>query len=248
MAPRRGSPHNCAVADPIAPEEPMSRTGSSRRRARATGLEQAASTIFVLTALLPLLIFAWTIYVLEAMHDLHAQLGLGLALLVSMLGFVILRTTMRRTSDVLRLLVRAHEQTPAPPAADLPAAGEAGAATGPGMPAAPAASATAKAASSVDIAPAIGAIQELRDATDAIVRRWRREAEGLAGRLVVVQVANLDQPEIGILRRLSEVGIVLEHDGQEFGVMWRLITSLQLDPGVPASPPTDAVAPPGPRP
>ncbi|MBI2218431.1 MAG: hypothetical protein HYU51_14150 [Candidatus Rokubacteria bacterium] len=221
----------------------MSGSGSSRRHARRTNLQQAASTIFVLTALLPLLIFVWIIYVLDAMHDVRVQVGLGLSLLVSMLGFAILRITMRRTSEVLQLLVRAEARPAVRPAADIPAGAPAAgqgavrppadrqpsAASAPATP--PAARAERKSAGhSVDVAPAIGAIQELHDAAEAVIRRWRREAEVLLGRPVMVHVENLDQPECGILARVSEVGIVLEQEGQEFGVMWKLIASIELDP------------------
>jgi hypothetical protein len=197
----------------------MSGNGSSRRHARTTNLQQAASTIFVLTALLPLLIFVWILYVLDAMQDVRVQVGLGLSLLVSMLGFTVLRVTMRRTAEVLQLLVRA-EARPSTTAAP---------ATPPAAPAPPRAE-HRSAGHAVDVAPAIGAIQELRDAADAVIGRWRREAEVLLGRPVMVRVENLDQPECGILARVSEIGIVLEQEGREFGVMWKLIASIELDP------------------
>src|SRR2546428_5554335 len=95
----------------------MSATTAGRpRQARGRSLQQAAGTIFVLTAVLPFLIFVWILYTLDAIDDTRAQIGLGLSLLISILGFSVLRTTMRRTSDALKLLVRAESEPAASPA------------------------------------------------------------------------------------------------------------------------------------
>lgn len=198
--------------------------------------------IFALTALLPILIFVWVLYELDAVKDSRAQLGIGLSLLVSVLGFVVLRIMMRRTSEVLQLLVRAEVRQrpePARPAA-APAASPDGrpeATREPERPMpAPARASRGSSSSAVENAPAIGAIQELRDAAEVVVRRMRQEAEPLLGRAVRVSVVNFDEPEIGILARVSDIGLVLEREGAEFGVMWRLITAVELDPAVAASP------------
>ncbi len=66
--------------------------------------------------------------------------------------------------------------------------------------------------------------------TEAVVRRWRRQAEGLIGQRVIVSVVNFDTPETGTLFRVTEDGLILEQDGQEFGVLWRLVTALDAAP------------------
>lgn len=212
----------------------MSPTAAKPRRSQGTSLQQAASMIFALTALLPILIFVWILYTLDAIYDSRAQLGIGLSLLVSILGFTVLRVTMRRTSEVLQLLVRAEARArsaAAPAAAVAPT-------DGPAEPShtaeRPPTSRAARSASQAESAPAIGAISELRDAAEMVIRRLRQETEPLLGRAVRVAVVNFDEPEIGILARVSEIGLVLEREGAEFGVMWRLITSVELDPSVAA--------------
>lgn len=207
----------------------MSDKAASPRHAQARSLEQAASTIFVLTALLPLLIFVYILFTLDVLQNPRVQLGLGLSLAISVLGFSVLRTVMRRTSEVLQLLVRAEPQgAPPAPRPAAPAEHE--------PQRQPAASARVKGAASstaaADSAPAIGSIRELRDAADAVARRWKREAEPLIGRPVRVSVAHLDQPEVGTIARLTADGLVLEQDGQEFGVLWRLVSSIEADPVV----------------
>ena len=202
---------------------------SERRTTRDGGtrsLQQVASVIFVLTTVLPLLIFVWVLYSLDAMQSLHAQVGIGLSLVIAMLGFAILRTVMRRTSEVLRALVRgAPHEAPAPlhPAAD----------NGSAVPPTPAK--VTKASAAEESAPSIGSIQELRDAAAAVARQWRREAEPLLGRSVLVYAKNFREPESGTLSRLTDDGLVLEHNGIEFGVLWRLVSAIESDPRVQAA-------------
>src|SRR5437764_12523638 len=71
---------------------------------RSKGLRQAASTVFVLTAVLPLLILTWTLNRLHVIHRLDAQIGLLLALGVALLGLAVFRSLMARLSDVIRAL------------------------------------------------------------------------------------------------------------------------------------------------
>ena len=71
---------------------------------RSKGLRQVASTVFVLTAVLPLLIVTWTLGRLHVLHTLDAQIGLMLALAVALLGFAVFRRLMARLSDVVLAL------------------------------------------------------------------------------------------------------------------------------------------------
>lgn len=210
----------------------MSRTGVERREA-ARSLQQAASTIFVLMGLMPFLIFLYAAHLLGAINDLRVQIALALALAISMLGFAVLLSTMRKTSAALQMLVKAemprYTAPRAPgPAADAPPAPKPAAERTPGGPVQMGASTKASAAAAADIAPAIGQIKELRDAAEAVGRRWRAEAERLMGRAVRVGVQNFDQPETGILSRITDDGLILEQSGQEFGVLWRFVSSIEL--------------------
>lgn len=198
---------------------------------KSQSLQQAASTIFVLTGLLPFLIFVYLIFMLNGMQDWRVQLGLAIALGFSLLGFSVLVTTMRRASYVIQLLMRAEAPRVALPppvrmidvnAPDgLPAAAPTGGAHGKAV-------AHAKKAGAVDFAPAVGSIKELQDAANAVGRRWRDEAEKLMGRAVRVHVMNFDEPEVGMLIRTSDDGLILEQAGQELGVLWRFVSSIEL--------------------
>ena len=64
-------------------------------RSKAQSLQQAASTIFVLMGLLPFLIFVYLVVMLNGMQNWRVQLGLGIALAFSLLGFSVLVSTMR---------------------------------------------------------------------------------------------------------------------------------------------------------
>jgi hypothetical protein len=78
--------------------------------AKARGLQQAASVIFALVAVVPLLIFAWTLNTLGAIRSTQAQLSLGLALAVSLLGFWMFRSLLTRMAEVVQALAAAVEQ------------------------------------------------------------------------------------------------------------------------------------------
>ncbi|HEX2441125.1 MAG TPA: hypothetical protein VHT71_22630 [Methylomirabilota bacterium] len=78
--------------------------------AKARGLQQAASVIFALVAVVPLLIFAWTLHTLGAIRSTQAQLSLGLALAVSLLGFWMFRSLLTRMAEVVQALAAAVEQ------------------------------------------------------------------------------------------------------------------------------------------
>src|SRR5204862_7198776 len=81
---------------------------------RSRGLRQAASTVFMLTAVLPLLVLTWTLARLRVLHTLEAQIGLAIALGVALLGLAVFRSLMARLSNVivsLRMLVAKRDAT-----------------------------------------------------------------------------------------------------------------------------------------
>jgi hypothetical protein len=208
----------------------MSRNPGNPRQASTKSLKQAASTIFVLTTLLPFLIFVWIIYSLNAMQNLRVQIGLALALLVSILGFTVLRNVMAHTSEVLQLLMRAESRDVATAPRGPVASSRAGA-TVAGNPVPLVSAATSgRSTPPRESEPAIGTIRELQDATTVVAHLWRRHAEPLIGLPILVSLSNVDEPDTGTLSRITDDGLVLQRDGAEFGVLWRLITAIETAP------------------
>ncbi|MBI1962952.1 MAG: hypothetical protein HYS37_06255, partial [Candidatus Rokubacteria bacterium] len=96
-----------------------------RPKTRTNTLRQAASAVFAVTAIVPLMIFVWTLHHLDALGRLPAQVGLGLALGIALLGFHIFRRLMGRMSDLIAALGKVVERgarPAAPQAAPVPAA------------------------------------------------------------------------------------------------------------------------------
>jgi hypothetical protein len=91
-------------------------------RTKQQGLQQAASVIFALVAVVPLLIFAWTLHTLGAIRSLQAQLSLGLALGVALLGFWMFRSMLARMAEVVQALTAAVEQASRSRRAAMPVA------------------------------------------------------------------------------------------------------------------------------
>src|ERR1700675_3096382 len=90
----------------------MARVGKTRTYT----LRRASSVVFALISILPLLLFAYTLYALDVLQHHLAQIGLGSALVLSMIGFYIYSVMMSRLSDILRD-IEADESAPAPPGA-----------------------------------------------------------------------------------------------------------------------------------
>src|SRR3990167_4410416 len=75
------------------PAEPKPRTYT---------LQRAGAVVFALAAILPLLLFFYTLYELGALDKPQAQLGLGLALAAVLIGLYMFRTMMTRIAEILR--------------------------------------------------------------------------------------------------------------------------------------------------
>jgi hypothetical protein len=177
---------------------------------RSKGLRQAASTVFVLTALLPLLIFTWTLYRLHEIDRLDAQIGLGLALLIALLGFAVFRSLMAQLSDVI-LALRAL------------VAWRAGGREG----ATPVTSSARQAASGRKVA-ALGEIRELRDSHGTIASMWQLEASEYLGRVVLVDVRNSPRPIMGTLLDVTADGVLVEQDGQQVAIGYLRFLGIKL--------------------
>lgn len=74
---------------------------------RPNSLQQAASAVFAVTTVVPLLIFVWTLHRLGELSRVQSQLGLGLALGIALLGYYIFRRLMGQMSELIRGLGRA---------------------------------------------------------------------------------------------------------------------------------------------
>jgi len=74
---------------------------------RPNSLQQAASAVFAVTTVVPLLIFVWTLHRLGSLSRLQSQIGLGLALGIALLGYYIFRRLMGQMSELIRGLGRA---------------------------------------------------------------------------------------------------------------------------------------------
>jgi hypothetical protein len=95
---------------------------------KPTSLQQAASAVFGVTTVVPLLIFVWTLHRIGALAHIESQVGLGLALGIALLGYYIFRRLMGRMSHLIQGLGRVVQQGMRPAGdakANLAAAGKA---------------------------------------------------------------------------------------------------------------------------
>jgi len=67
-------------------------------------LREAASTIFALTAILPLLVFVYFMWRFELLESTEAQVGIFCALSIALLGYVLFRRLTQRVADLGRAL------------------------------------------------------------------------------------------------------------------------------------------------
>jgi hypothetical protein len=174
---------------------------------RSHGLRQAASTVFVLTAVLPLLIVTWTLYRLQALERLEVQVALILVLGVALLGFAVFRSLMAQLSDVilaLRTLVAWRSG---------------------GREEAKAGSTPSTAASKVS---GLGVISELRDSQGTITAMWQSEASAYLGRAVLVHVRNSSDPIAGTLLEVTPDGVLVKRDGKQVAIGYLRFQGIQL--------------------
>src|SRR3989449_3476714 len=81
--------------------------GGSRVGERPVKLREAASTIFALTAILPLLVFVYFMWRFGLLESTEAQLGIFFALAIALLGYVLFRRLTQRVADLGRALGQA---------------------------------------------------------------------------------------------------------------------------------------------
>jgi hypothetical protein len=201
-------------------------------RARPNTLRQAASAVFALTAIVPLLIFVWAVHHLDGLSVLQAQVALGLALAVALVGYFIFRGLMGRMSDLILSLGRAMElrersgvgarasaEAPRPTVEPAAAAGPWAAPSPTRAPGPPAATWAAEHADvtappeETHTVTGLGAIREVHDLSRAMGVLWRAEAIAYKGRRVAVSVLSSPRPVIGTLIELTDEGLLVQTDG-----------------------------------
>ena len=217
-------------------------------------LRRASSVVFALISVLPLLLFAYTLYALEALHHHVAQIGLGSALVLSLLGLYIYSVMMSRLSDILRDIEAAESAPPPPGRSQVPVAavaaepgpsGPPAARSGGGgprqVPATPSGTPRPLATTGPSVAgrrgglvvPGIGRITELKpqdaSALSDLDSMWRAEAQPLLGKRVLVAVRNGPDPMTGVLVEVTQVGVVLDQDGSKVGISYARMSMIEAE-------------------
>ena len=223
-------------AHPVSRKAPPAESG-----VRTNSLRHAASAVFAVTTIVPLLIFVLTLHRIGALTAQQSQVGLGLALGVALFGFYIFRRLMGQMSDLISSLGRVVAQSARATSQTRAAAGPATAGTrrpadSPSpSPAALAHSATAPvastaarvaptaepvvvleapaAASAAPRVPGLGAIREVDDLSHAMAKLWMGEAIAYKGRRVSLSVMNTPRPIVGTLVGLTRDGLVIDQEG-----------------------------------
>jgi hypothetical protein len=202
-------------------------------RSKQQGLQQAASVIFALVAVVPLLVFAYTLHALGAIRSTQAQVSLGLALAISLLGFWMFRSMLGRMAEVVQALAAAVEQAnrmrrpAAPMAAGAPGAASAGpaAASRPAASAVPA-NAAKKIANDRGGIPGVGNIREIAEVARTMDVLWQREATAHVGKRVSISVANAKDPLVGVISEVSDDGLIIDQADGQMAVAYRRVTGI----------------------
>ena len=223
-------------------------------KTRTYTLRRASSVVFALISVLPLLLFAYTLYTLDKLHENVAQIGLGSALVLSMIGFYIYSVMMSRLSDILRDL-EAEESAPPPAGATQGPVVTMAVEPGPSGPMAEGHTAGASRQNPVPtsgrpspvagrgrpgaggrgglVVPGMGRITELKpvdaSALSDLDSMWRAEAEPLLGKRVLVAVRNTPDPMKGILAQVTQDGLILDQNGTRVGVSYTRVSAIEAD-------------------
>jgi hypothetical protein len=212
-------------------------------RGRTYTLRNAASIVFALTAVIPLLLFTYTLYTLNQLRSTEAQMGLGVALGCALVGLFIFSNLMARLAEVLRYLEERGGVDHAEVAGGRPggAAGELEAPAGPGPTATTDGPATAVLPGGRLLVPGLGTITAASRAASAARQAagvfdevqktmWHAEAQRHLGRRVLISVKNAPEPIEGSLAQIAEDGVLLEQDDQRVAISYLRITNIEIDP------------------
>ncbi|MDO8477645.1 MAG: hypothetical protein Q7W02_15885 [Candidatus Rokubacteria bacterium] len=227
-------------------------------KTRTYTLRRASSVVFALISVLPLLLFAYTLYALDVLHHNVAQIGLGSALVLSMIGFYIYSVMMSRLSDILRdleadesaqppsgathgatqgpVVTMAVEPGPSGPMAESHTAGASRQVPAPpsGRPSPFAVRGRSGAGGRGGlVVPGMGRITELKPAAASALSdldsMWRAEAEPLLGKRVLVAVRNAPDPMKGILAQVTQDGLILDQNGTRVGISYARVSAIEAD-------------------
>jgi len=211
-------------------------------RGRTYTLRNAASIVFALTAVIPLLLFTYTLYALNQLKLTEAQMGLGVALACALVGLFIFSNLMARLSEVLRYLEEQQDSagrtgTTAAASATPGAGGDAArpAATGSGN------SPAAAVFPGGLLIPGLGTITAASRAASAARQAagvfdevqktmWQAEAQRHLGRAVLISVKNSTEPIKGSLSQIADDGVLLEQGDERVAVSYLRITNIEIDP------------------
>ncbi|HEY7203583.1 MAG TPA: hypothetical protein VIA61_04775 [Methylomirabilota bacterium] len=211
-------------------------------RGRTYTLRNAASIVFALTAVIPLLLFTYTLYSLDLLKLTQAQMGLGTALVCALVGLFIFSNLMGRLSEVLRYLEE-RDVSDRDAAAAAPPPGGPVETDSPLRPTV-AAGANGPAASPFPgglLVPGLGTITAASRAASAArhaagvfdeVQKtmWHAEAQRHLGRHVLISVKNAPEPVAGSLAQIADDGVLLEQGDQRVAVSYLRITNIESDP------------------
>ena len=206
---------------------------------RTYTLRNAASIVFALTAVIPLLLFTYTLYLLGQLGQSQAQMGLGVALGCALVGLFIFSNLMGRLGELLRFL----EEQPAPVTPGGPAetssAGDHAvrpvsvATDGPASPPwpGPGGLVVPGLGTSTAASRAASAARQAAGVFDEVQKTmWHAEAQQHLGRRVLISVKNAPEPIAGSLAQIAEDGVLLEQDDQRVAVSYLRITNIEADP------------------
>jgi len=207
---------------------------------RTYTLRNAASIVFALTAVIPLLLFTYTLYLLGQLGQFQAQMGLGVALGCALVGLFIFSNLMARLSEVLRFLEEQQAPAVRPAGAAEPhSTGDRAsrpvstASNGPASPPWPGPGGL--------VVPGLGTITAASRAASAARQAagvfdevqktmWHAEAQRHLGRRVLISVKNAPEPIAGSLAQIAEDGVLLEQDDERVAVSYLRITNIEADP------------------
>lgn len=223
------------------------------RRSKTYTLKRASAVVFALISILPLLLFAYTLYAVDALQNHMAQIGLGSALVLSMIGFYIYSVMMSRLSDILRD-IEAEESSPpttgttqgqagtmGDPGSSIPGAASHASGASRQSPAPPSDQPSpfvGKGRSATGgrggfVVPGMGRITELKgadaSATSDLDSMWRVEAEPLLGKRVLVAVRNAQDPVKGILNQVTQDGVIIDQGGAKVGISYTRVSAIEAD-------------------
>ena len=217
-------------------------------------LRRAAAVVFALISVLPLLLFAYTLYALDMPRHRVAQIGLGSALLLSMIGFYIYSVMISRLANILRdletdesaqppagategrVVTMAVEPGPSGPMTESHTAGPSR--QGPAPPSGQPDPLAARGRSGAGgrgglVVPGMGRITELKPADASgpsdLDFLWRAEAEPLLGKRVLVAVRNAPDPMRGILAQVTQDGVILGQSGNKVVISYTRVSAIEAD-------------------